>query len=302
MNEVVDLLDRMAEKGLAFSQTLPDGKKVYMLLPMFPGVFEYPIMGHRHLKVDYDRLIPLWNRYFDRGLGRELHASKTNMSRIVPIRQSIDPKSQVMTYDELEPYIEKAELISVGDCPCRVIARKCKSPIETCISFDGAARFLVERKLNRLISKEETYRILKECEDAGLVHMPGNTAEKLLVLCNCCSCCCTGLGAITRFKDAVSRPVAAFCAEVNTEECMACGLCEEKCPMKAIAVDQDKGAAVVNRDLCIGCGLCYSACPSESVHLMRREDVPPPPARAKDLGIAMAQEKGRLKEFLDNLK
>jgi len=48
-------------------------------------------------------------------------------------------------------------------------------------------------------------------------------------------------------------------AEIDTENCSKCGLCESLCRFDAI------GAFSVNPAACEGCGLCFRACPSDAV-------------------------------------
>lgn len=141
-------------------------------------------------------------------------------------------------------------------------------------------------------------RILETAEEAGLVHLTPNTADKMGFICNCCSCCCKMLGAVTMLKATASHPVSNFHASVNYDDCTACGLCEDRCPTKAIAMDD---VAIVDRRLCIGCGLCASECPTEAINLVRKIDSIEPPAGAKDLALKIAQEKDRVDAFLANL-
>ncbi len=45
---------------------------------------------------------------------------------------------------------------------------------------------------------------------------------------------------------------------VDKEKCTGCGKCVEKCPEKAIALN-DQDIADVNKDKCIGCQKCVKA-------------------------------------------
>jgi ferredoxin len=50
---------------------------------------------------------------------------------------------------------------------------------------------------------------------------------------------------------------------VLTEPCIACGLCENVCPMGAISVEG--GVAVIDYDRCTSCGLCMDVCPVNAI-------------------------------------
>ena len=49
-------------------------------------------------------------------------------------------------------------------------------------------------------------------------------------------------------------------AHVISDECLACGACEDTCPVGAIALDEAKGIYVIN-DECVDCGACEDGCP-----------------------------------------
>ena len=66
-----------------------------------------------------------------------------------------------------------------------------------------------------------------------------------------------------------------YLASVDEEACLACGVCEERCPLGAIAVQEDQ--AMVDAASCLGCGACTSSCEAQAVRLVLREAVTPPP-------------------------
>lgn len=51
--------------------------------------------------------------------------------------------------------------------------------------------------------------------------------------------------------------------QVQTEPCIACGLCEQVCPIDAITVQG--GVAVIDYDRCTSCGLCMDECPVDAI-------------------------------------
>ena len=89
------------------------------------------------------------------------------------------------------------------------------------------------------MSREEVLEILKFAEDNGLMHeMPATDGlGESAAICNCCSCSCFSMRIATLFRtpDAIR---SNFTAEVNPEECVACGQCVENCPTNALKLGQ----------------------------------------------------------------
>jgi ferredoxin len=48
-----------------------------------------------------------------------------------------------------------------------------------------------------------------------------------------------------------------------TEECAACGTCEESCPTGAIQAK--RGSYNIDDEVCIECGACEAACPNGAI-------------------------------------
>ena len=52
-------------------------------------------------------------------------------------------------------------------------------------------------------------------------------------------------------------------AYVITDECIACGSCEDECPVGAISEGEDK--YVIDSETCTDCGACADICPVEAI-------------------------------------
>ena len=61
-------------------------------------------------------------------------------------------------------------------------------------------------------------------------------------------------------------------ASVDNKRCVACGVCENTCPLVAVKVH--RGCyAVVEETLCVGCGKCAKSCPAGCIEMKERAAV-----------------------------
>ena len=294
-DEAEKRLESMADKGIIYSKN-KDGKKLYGLVPLIPGVFEFPFMKGGGSPM-HDRLARLWEAYHHDSLGASFAGNPTPMMRVVAVEKSVTPQDQIHPYEEVKHLIENSNYIALTKCACRVSVAKCDKPKEVCLIFDSVGEFLVERGFARKISREEGIKVLDQAEAAGLVHTSNNSADKASVICNCCPCCCTILRGRTQLNHPHAFEPSRFEAVVKSDDCIACGVCaDERCPMQAIEIGED--VAFVHEGKCIGCGLCVSTCATGAMNLIERKQIPAVPATTQDMAVKVLQEKGRLEAFM----
>ena len=183
--------------------------------------------------------------------------------RVIPVNESIEPKSRILAYDDAIKIIENAKTLSVTKCSCRVIDGACGKPLEVCIQVDRAAEYNLERGTGRALSKSEAVEILKMCEEKGLVHVVDNRQVVGHVICNCCEDCCLNWTLMAGEKKWVAP--SRFEAVVDPDLCTGCETCLERCFFDAIAVTGT--LAFVNAEKCMGCGVCTVSCPTEALRL-----------------------------------
>ncbi len=294
VEEVVALCEAMADKGLVYAYEVR-GRHFYMLFPTAPGLFEFPFMKHRGLDLPYERLSELWETYYEDGWGDEMTGSlSTHLARVIPIQETVDAQQTVLAYEEVAGYIEGAKYISVQDCACRVSKGDCDAPLDVCLALGYGAKYLAERGMGRLIERDEAMTVLERARQAGLVHMTSNTLDRVEFVCNCCPCCCGLMGTVTRLGGAATNIASNFYAVVDGDACLACGLCEDHCPVEAIAVEE---VAEVDAAQCIGCGVCVTQCADGALVLVRRETTYAPPKDHEAWLMQVAAEKGREEAF-----
>jgi len=273
-----DILGRMADRGTVYTIQKPGQERKYRLFPSVVGWAETPFWAGKETE-DTRRLGPLWLQYREEAFGQELTRGDLPVMRVIPESATIQDTRQVLPHDQLKPKIESTSYRAVGHCPCRMMKKTvgegCDYSLENCLHFGSMGRYMVEHGMAREISVDETLNILKDANEEGLVHIIDNVEGHMSTICNCCGCCCVFLD--TQKKMGIHAISSSnYIAGVDSEECVGCGTCEERCPMEAIAV-KDDGVAQVNEALCIGCGVCIPTCDTEAVGLVQRVETNPPP-------------------------
>ena len=185
---------------------------------------------------------------------------------VIPVEAAIPAETQSLPIEHLSHWLEKYDgQIGVGVCSCRRQQRirgEGSGDIECdwCIGVGDFADYCRETGMGHDITKEEALEILKKAEDRGYVHQITNIdgENKIFGLCNCAVGVCNALRTSQLFNTPnMSR--SAYTAEINPDNCVACGKCVETCPSGAVRLGQK---------------LCTKDGPIEYPHLELPDDVP----------------------------
>jgi ferredoxin len=288
VDELEPILREMAHKGLIVHSTR-GGHTSYGAAQFMIGIWEY------HVKSLDEGLIKDFNEYAPHLMKASL-ANNTKQLRVIPISKEITADARIMAYEDAEKIIRSQSKIAVAPCICRtehaMVGKDCGKPKENCLVFAGGAYYYEETQLGRSISQEEALAILREAVAAGLVLQPGNS-QKPMNICMCCGCCCQVLKNIKAQPKPGEAVNSSYFAVVDAENCTACGVCEERCPMDAITIDD---VAVVARERCIGCGVCAGGCDFEAIRLVPKDEDQRwvPPSNTVETYINIAKERGML--------
>jgi electron transport complex protein RnfB len=280
-DSIEDTLNRMIKHGTVFVSGPPDGERKYRLLPSVVGWAETPYWAGRDTE-EARKLAPLWLQYREEAFGAEMARGGIPPVRVIPISETLRESTEVLPYEALKEKVEEQSFCAVAKCPCRQMRRyvgeeTCDHSLDNCLHFGDMGRYMVEQSMAREITKEETLKILKEANLEGLVHSGDNLREGTIgTICNCCGCCCVFLDTKKRMGLHTISP-SSYVARVDGDLCRACGTCEDRCPMEAIAVGDDD-VSEVDEALCIGCGVCTPTCPNDAVDLGKRAEIKPPPS------------------------
>jgi electron transport complex protein RnfB len=219
-----------------------------------------------------------------------------SLHRVIPVGEVIPFELEIFPYERATELLEGAKSWGVRDCICRVqqrlVGKGCDRPVENCVVFAPAEGAFDRSEVDHAITKEEALQILREAEEAGLVHSAGNYRSGNFYICNCCTCCCAILRGVAEFGIPTAVARSDFYMVVDAELCIGCGDCVERCQFGALSVPED--VSVVDYVRCVGCGLCATVCPSDALHLERRPEgeVPLPPADIREWRTQRVETRG----------
>lgn len=272
--EVRAAADRLVKRGaLSHPMKRPD---LYRLFPAMIELRDATVLWPEAPQ----ELFELWEELVSKEMPalvpllKSLHVPA--MMRVVPIERSVESHNAVLDVDSARKIFRDAALVTAVPCACRTQARRnnrsqgCPAPENSvCMQTNGFAQVVLSRGLGERLTNAEALKRIADAEEAGLVHMVRNNVQQDMFMCNCCSCCCTGLFIVnqTGYPDALAP--SRFRVNLRQEGCTGCGLCQDRCQFHAIRVD---GVAAVNLARCYGCGNCVIACLE---HALTLEEVRP---------------------------
>jgi len=271
--EVKRRLENLFVKGVVFESVKPHGT-VYRM-PRHPIQFhDASVQWPDADRAFYEAWKAFMEQDFPAMLLMVLSSGMPAFMRVVPSSGTLEGAEGTLAHEDIERMIGQAKDLAVCRCPCRLTERNCDSTVEVCIQIDKGARYNIKRGTGRRIDREEALRILRNSEEAGLVHFTDNRAGLGSFVCNCCTCCCQMLRPYMQSPElaGVLAP-SRYRAEVDTGMCTLDGACVDICPVGAVSIEQEQDAASVDAEVCIGCGLCVTACGFDAMTL--REIRPP---------------------------
>ncbi len=266
----------MKEQGQVFGVKLGDAW-IFKMVPWAVGIYEFQLP---HLDKEFAEL----NEQFYPSWAKQLFSTTPQVMQTLPVEEEIAVEQEALPYERVSTLIENGQSFLVNPCICKkekgLLDSPCDRPLEVCLAIAPVPGVFEDSPTGRVITKDEAYKLLDECEENALVHLTGNTQEGRFFICNCCRCCCGVLRGINELGVPASTAIHSnYYAEIDQDECIDCGICaEERCQVNAISASED-AAYHVFKEKCIGCGLCVSACPTDAIKMLRKpeEQVVTPP-------------------------
>ena len=265
-------LVRLDAKGMAAPGMLPtaEGEKKYRLGPFLVGWYE------ANMRLLDREFAELFEQFVIEGGGEKILAPRPGVLGVVPVRGSLKPElmAAMEPHLDIDAHFKRHERFLVIPCVCKKEREDlghddCKFPMKRC----GFVGLPPQTPLSEtVLDRQEANKLLYELEEMGHIHLAfygytmGADTPQFVGTCNCCGCCCGVLHGQKLSGVAEGAQRSNYRAVIDPEECVACGLCIKRCPVDAIAEDED-GKPKVDRAKCIGCGVCVIKCPTDAIEL-----------------------------------
>ena len=244
LDETKKILDRLGHLGVLKIYT-ENGQTLYFMQIFAPGTLEMMVGCTENVK-EHPEIAKAFEAY-TRGLMESMGTMLpygASMMRVIPIESAIASDTQAVPYEKISYYLDKYDTFSVSPCSCRrsrrLIGEGCGHlEDDMCVQMGSGAEYFIKTGKARQITREEAEAIFKKAEENGLMHQmpnlegPGESAA----ICNCCACSCFAIRISTMFN-CPDAERSNYHAEINQENCVACGQCVENCPTNAVKLGQ----------------------------------------------------------------
>lgn len=266
--ELENLLDAMHSKGQINSwMSKSAGRRKYGLMPFVVGIYEEQLN-----RID-EEFAQILEPYVDHEF-KKISAGEPVIFQVIPVNQSINAELEIHPYQKAEQMIESSGSWGVRECICKkqkdLIGEPCSYPTTVCLVLaPRKENAFDDSELTKPITKEESLKLLKESEDAGLVHCTYNVKADHTYICNCCVCCCGVLRGIESLGKPREFIKTDFVMTVDADLCTGCESCLERCQFGALSIPED--VCVVDPERCIGCGVCAIVCPETAMEIIKSE-------------------------------
>jgi Na+-translocating ferredoxin:NAD+ oxidoreductase subunit B len=265
-------LVRLDSPGMAAPGLAPQaaGEKKYRLGPFLVGWYE------ANMRLLDKEFAELFEQFVIEGGGERILAPRPGVLGVVPVRGSLKPElmETMEPHLDIDAHFQRHERFLVIPCVCKremelLHGHSCKLPMKRC----GFVGLPPQTPLGEnVVGREEASKLLGELEQMGHVHLAfygftmGAETPQFVGTCNCCGCCC-GVFHGQKISGVEEGPQRSnYRAVIDPEKCITCGVCQERCPVDAIAEEDFKSK--VDRAKCIGCGVCVIGCATEAIEMV----------------------------------
>jgi len=279
VEEVEQILQRLALEKRVIASSGPDRKRRYHLLPIVPGMFEMVLVSEtpENLSDWHRKFIELFEALYETGYVSAFNRHPTRTIRYLPVGRIADAHPLALPSDRMEAVLDRFKIFGIGQCQCRTtmaaLGHGCGKPLANCtVMGDWAAQGIHAGWLKRA-HQRDVLEAKREAESHGMVNFVMNVeSTRGQVSCSCCGCCCKAMRTMTEFNAPSLVAPPHFLPKFDPARCTYCGKCAAACPMGALTIHLSDKSRRHSAQRCIGCGVCEVACPQPGALAM--EPVP----------------------------
>ncbi len=242
--ETKKILNRLGYLGVIKIYT-ENNETLYFMQIFAPGTLEMMVGCTENVK-EHPEIAKAFEAY-TRGLMETMGTMLPygqSMMRVIPIESAIASDTKAIPYDKISYYLDKYDIYSVSPCSCRrsrrLLGEGCGHlEDEMCVQLGSGAEYFIKTGKARQITRQEAEEIFRKAEENGLMHQMPNLegAGESAAICNCCGCSCFAIR-ISNMFNCPDAERSNYHAEINQDNCVACGQCVENCPVNAIKLGQ----------------------------------------------------------------
>lgn len=264
-----EVLEDMSHRGLLY-RVRRGGRAEYFVVPVAHGVYEFNL---NHL--DEKEWTMGLAGHFGQGMLQQVYDVNIPFYRSVPVNMDVVKGSEVYPYDDIIKQVSQYKVFGVSNCTCRQLNKTIGAPdmgfdMETCITCGEMAEFYLENGIAREITLDEVLAILKRSAERGMI-IQCVYSKNSEIVCSCHVDGCGILQAAKLFGGPATKNISHYNLEQKQEVCISCGSCVQRCPMHAIAMNEENKP--VADSTCVSCGQCVTVCPVQAKVLVKKEEV-----------------------------
>lgn len=226
--------------------------------------------------------------YGEDGMAIAYSQSGTPFFITTPVSKDAVKDGAIDPLDDMLALLDTKNKFCVSPCPCRTLnlmgdkgpvhiegypggdydikdvrTDQCGHYLETCLVLGEEAEFWIDLGVGRELTRDEAKALLQRSIDDGMIlqRIPTKEAENI---CSCHGDCCGIISCWEMMNTSESRTfkqISRYTLEVDTDACIGCGTCVDRCPMAAVGIEEGKATLVGS---CFKCGQCALSCPADA--------------------------------------
>lgn len=195
---------------------------------------------------------------------------------VYPVSAEVVEGGTIAPHRDWRAWFEMNEVFTAQPCGChsKAVLRGDEEEREEglwhCLLFGEMAQYLIDSGIPAM-TKEQAIAEAEKLIELGYVPQ-GAFAQNPDVMCFCHSDNCAVLTPYRVLKagDPSFPNASAYTISYDAEKCIGCGICVDRCPMRAI-VTGDNGQ-LQHEAWCVGCGQCALKCPADARILKLKDE------------------------------